>query len=104
MQDSFPRPKIAYNVPVYLTFAAERSESEPGLQEFICTQRIVEGSSVPQMCPQPGAVRAFLIYKNSRASGRSEQMEAKPKWFAERARTEHRRRLARRGAERVNFS
>ena len=43
---------IATNVPVYLTFAAERSESEPGQQEIVCLRRTVEGSSVPQMCPK----------------------------------------------------
>ena len=56
-------------------------------------------ASAASICPQPGAVRALRIYQNSRASARSERMKAKPEWFAERARTEHRRPLAGRGAE-----
>lgn len=51
---------IATNVSVYQTFAAERSESEPGQREIVCIRWNVEGSGVPQMCPMPGAVRALL--------------------------------------------
>ena len=39
--------------------AAERSESEPGLQKLLCPHRTVKGSGVPPICPQPVAVRAL---------------------------------------------
>ena len=49
---------IAANGRVYLTFAAERSESEPGIQKLICIQQIVKGSGVPPICPSGDAERA----------------------------------------------
>ena len=42
---------MAYNGRVYLTFAAERSESEPGLPDSPVSENL-RRARVPQMCPK----------------------------------------------------
>ena len=104
-QDGRPTVRgIATNVPVYLTFAAERSESEPGKQEIVCLRRTVEGSSVPQMCPRRWCgTHAFNTPESVRFRTR-EKMEAKPKCFPRTREDRAPEAACRRGAERVNFS
>ena len=98
------RAKISHNVPVYQTFAAERSESEPGLQEIVCLRRTVEGSSVPQMCPKRWCgTHAFNTPESVRFRTR-EKMKAKPECFPRTREDRAPEAACRRGAERVNFS
>ena len=69
---------IATNVSVYQTFAAERSESEPGQRKIVRKRRTVEGSSVPQMCPKRWCgTHAFNTPESVRFRTR-EKMKAKP--------------------------
>ena len=84
--------------------AAERSESEPGLQGIVRIRRTVEGSSVPQMCPKRWCGTHASNTPESVRFRTREKMKAKPKCFPRTREDRAPEAACRRGAERVNFS